>query len=349
MSVKTNNLTQSKDKYDAFDLAKYILSFFIVAIHVNLFPQYTYPWLNIAVPLFFMMSAFLLTKKINKEPENKDKIIKKFVIRQLQLYLFWFILLLPITIDTKKSWFNEGIPMGIYRCISHTLLSSTFITSWYIVASIWAVLIIWKFCSKVDSKKLTIIFTIIYIICCFRSSWIVRLNTIPIIETTIRYFETILVNPTFSIPVALFWVNLGKLFAEDKIKIPSKKTHIISTISFGILLYVEWLISVKYEARYVSSCFFFLAPLVTCIFAFLLNWKITLKNGYTLRKISVITYPLHASVLRIITPIINNHITNSTIALFVNFATTIIICHLVYVLFKNITKLKWFNFVKVAY
>lgn len=48
-----------KQNYDIFDLAKFILAIFIIAIHSEFLPHILYPWLRIAVPLFFVISAYL--------------------------------------------------------------------------------------------------------------------------------------------------------------------------------------------------------------------------------------------------------------------------------------------------
>ena len=55
----------NKTNYDILDLAKFIFSLMILAIHTSLFPKILYPWLRIAVPMFFIISSFLLFKKIN--------------------------------------------------------------------------------------------------------------------------------------------------------------------------------------------------------------------------------------------------------------------------------------------
>ena len=58
---------------DTFDILKYILSFMIIAIHTGGgYARALYPWLRIAVPLFFMISAYLLFSKYVKQSfENK--------------------------------------------------------------------------------------------------------------------------------------------------------------------------------------------------------------------------------------------------------------------------------------
>ena len=144
-------------RYDILDLAKFILSIMIVAIHTALFQTYLFPWLRIAVPLFFMISSFLLFDRVNASSiDQKDQVIKNYFIRQLKLYLFWFIVLLPLTIYFRKDWVIgvDSIFHIITNIFSNTLFSSTFIASWFIVASIWATLIVYNASKKVNNKIL---------------------------------------------------------------------------------------------------------------------------------------------------------------------------------------------------
>ena len=336
------------EKYDIFDLTKYILSFFIVAIHTGLFPKILYPWLRVAVPLFFVMSSYLLFLKIKKNPKDESMIIKRFVIRQLKMYIFWFIILLPVTILVRKDWFSDGVAIGIYNSIKNTLFSSSFIASWYISASIWAVVIIWKLSSKIDSKKITILCTVLYILCCIRSSYYIRISYFSLIEKTIYWFEKIFVNPIFSFPAALLWINLGKLFADGKIKFKNKEYYVLTVIS-AILLYFEWKLAIKYEGGYSFDCYFLLFPLVVGVFEFILRHNISIKNAYILRKISVITYPMHASIARVFMVLLNKISNNNNLVSITCFIAVIITCHLAYFIISKLSRYKKLEFLKNAY
>ena len=89
---------------DAFDVAKLLLSIFVVAIHAQLLPELLNPLFRVAVPLFVMMSGFLLFGKLGRaEGESaKRRQLLLFIKRNLFLYMFWFIVLLPLTIYARK-------------------------------------------------------------------------------------------------------------------------------------------------------------------------------------------------------------------------------------------------------
>ena len=49
-----------------FDIVKFFLSLMVVAIHCELFPLTLYPWLRLAVPLFFVISSYLFFGNLQK-------------------------------------------------------------------------------------------------------------------------------------------------------------------------------------------------------------------------------------------------------------------------------------------
>ena len=71
-----------------YDILKFLLSLMVVMIHSKLLPDLLYPWLRIAVPLFFIMSAYFFFLKIGNsidENERKNE-LKKYVLRNLKFY-----------------------------------------------------------------------------------------------------------------------------------------------------------------------------------------------------------------------------------------------------------------------
>ena len=77
-------IKQMKNKnLDILDLVKVILSIIVVGIHINPFGEYSglyYPICRIAVPLFFMISSYLLFSKL-KNNSNSKEVLVKFVKR----------------------------------------------------------------------------------------------------------------------------------------------------------------------------------------------------------------------------------------------------------------------------
>lgn len=266
-------------KIDILDLVKIILSVFLVAIHCQLFPMFLYPWLRLAVPLFFIISSYLLFSKINNSPKiEKKQIIRHYILRLCKLYLFWFIVLLPITFYVRRNIFDNGILVGVLK----TLLSgSTFIASWYIFATIIGTILVDYLSNKLNNNVLLLLFGFVYIICCLTSSYTFILEKNSTINTFFSYLNLV-IEPQFSFLVSLIYIYYGKLFAEGKIQI-NKRLNVILIIVFCILLYFEWFIIYKSYGFFNKDCYLFIAPAALLIFNYVKNVKVFIKNSKLLR------------------------------------------------------------------
>lgn len=114
------------------DILKYIMSLFIIMIHIGY--SHDYPIIRVAVPVFFIISSYLFFSKINKVGEKEwSQILINFIIRAFKLYIFWFIVLLPVTI-VERRWYLLDFYGIIEQLIVGVLFKSTFLASWYISA-----------------------------------------------------------------------------------------------------------------------------------------------------------------------------------------------------------------------
>lgn len=337
-----------KKNYDSLDLTKFVLSIMIVAIHASLFPTVLYPWLRLAVPLFFVISSFLLFNKINySNKKDESKIINSFIIRQLKLYLFWFIILLPITVVIRKNWFSDGIWMGLYTAIKETLFSSSFIASWFITSTIFGTLIVYKLSKKINYKILLIVFIIINVICCIESSYLSLFINMSPVEKIHHIYLTVFPSPVFSFPVSLIWILIGKLFADKTIRI--KPLYNIFIIICCSLLYIEWKYVISITDCYSADCYISLIPTVILMFNLLINIDISLKKAIIFRKVSVITFPLHGSIAWVLQHLLANFISNGVVIGIAVFILTLIIVYLAcFIIFKLENK-KGFKLLKYSH
>lgn len=335
-------------KYDSLDLLKFIMSIMVVAIHTQLFPMILYPWLRLAVPLFFITSSFLLYNKIKNNKNQEKEIIKNYVIRQLKFYLFWLIILLPVTIYYRSVWFENGLLLGIVKTITNTLFSSTFIASWFIVACFEGI-IIFSVLSKKIGRKIIFVGLILYIICCLRSSYYDLLNDSTFIYRLILNYERIMPSFVSSFPVALIYIFVGKYFSEnaDKIKITIK--DYIALVLLCILLFIEWKICYKLTGQYNNDCYFMLLPCTYFIFKICISMKLNIKKSKSLRMFSVICFPLHASIQPIISIILRQFIDNKNLLTTITFILTVLCCFIAYKLIAKLEKNKKFSFLKFSH
>lgn len=152
-----------KNNIDSFDLSKLILSLLVITIHIPLLSDYLNPIARIAVPLFFMMSSYFFFGKINAAPkQERSNALKQFLLRNIKLYVFWFIVLLPITLYLR-NYFADGFLTGLLRFLQDLLFYSTFRASWYITALCISVTIICFLSNKISNRVLLAISFVFFI------------------------------------------------------------------------------------------------------------------------------------------------------------------------------------------
>lgn len=322
----------------------------IIAIHAGIFPNYLYPWLRIAVPLFFIISSYFLFLNIRPHPNNGGEIAKNFIKRNFRLYLFWFLASLPFTVCNRRAWWTGDVVLFVFTCLKQLVFSSTFTASWYIVASMWACFIL---CKVKLSKKIAIpCLLVVYLLCCISSSY---WNVVPdgFVKTSLNVYAFCLTDPVFSFPIALVWMYIGKLFAEeDLLKLKREKSYVIAICSvaiFAIALYSEWKFVCLYNEVVSMDVMFFLLPLCICIFALLRNIEIYKRSKLVryLNMESIISYPLHPSVLSFVAFI--NKIFNLSISNLFGFVLTVLICHVATIAILKLEKISVLSFLKYSH
>ena len=317
--------------YDILDITKLILCLMVVAIHTELFPMVLYPWLLLAVPLFFIISSYLLYTKINILPkEDRNNMIKKYILRLVKYYLFWFILLLPATMLARREWFDNGIVNGILLFIKNLFLGATFKASWYITATIFGTIIVEKLSIKFNSKILIPLFIFAYIICCCTSSYYFIFNKNKIITII-----SLIIEPHFTFLFSLIYIYAGKLIQEKKLKI-NKKTNVLLIILSCILLYIEWFTIYKINGTFNKPGYLFIVPTAILVFNYIKDIKIVVKNSKVLRQFSSFTYPLHCSAAGILSFVLKKFIDNEVLRTTTNFILTISICILAFYIVKKL-------------
>jgi len=323
----------STQKNDAkYDLIKFFLSLLVLAIHSTLYPMVLYPWLRIAVPLFFIMSSNFVFLKLREASKEKQKVIlKKFIVRNLQLYLCWFIILLPITVYIRKElFFFNGFFENTLTVLKSIFFGSTFVASWFIMATIIGVLIIYLL-SKLLRKDYLVFLISLFAFCVVTlASSYTDIISDTFIFTAINKYIDIFGGLVCSFPAALFWVFIGKLFAEQKIKIKSRSLLISLIICSCIALFVEWKFVMSLDGSYNNDSYFMLAPL--CILLFLGVEKIKpiyWKNSVYFKRASTIIYVVHGSLLPVVSKLVS--VVFNVRVPFLSFILTFIGCITIYI------------------
>ena len=342
ISVPQNATTLAEKKYDSkYDIIKFVLSLMVLAIHSGLFPMALYPWLRIAVPLFFIMSSKFVFSKLHNAPKERHfSILKGFVIRNLQLYLCWFIILLPITLYSRWDiYFGSTFWLNTLTIIRSIIFQSSFIASWFIMATIIGVLIIY-FLNKLLRKNNCVLFVIsifVFSIVSIASSYKFAIED-TFLLTAINWYTYIFGGLVLSFPAAIFWVFIGKLLAEGKLKLKSTALSIIFAVLSAVGLYIEWRYVISATSSFNNDSYFMLAPL--CVSLFLCIEKIKpfqWKHSIRFKRMSTVIYVLHGSLEAAFSKILLILFDFSSPV--VSFIITLICCIIAYICIELIIKL----------
>lgn len=298
MMIKSDNyLAHNGNK---LDVLKLVLAVLIVGIHSSTPGMVLRPVLRLAVPLFFIISAYLFFGKQRALPSRsaRKRGLLKYGKRILLLYSFWFVLLLPFTADLRQ-WdvdFGFGTVIEILRCF---LFSSTFIASWFLMASLLGVALVWLLASlKVKDRWILVIGSILYAACCLCSSYYGVFSRFPGVVNAYEAYTAIFSSPFNSFPCAVLFVAIGKILAERSLWV-SNKMLIASLAVSLVMLYAEFFYTGGCLKVVSDDCYFMLPVVSTCIFMLIgqskpCHFDLDTKK---LRAASTIIYCSHGTLL----------------------------------------------------
>lgn len=140
-------------KYNSIDFAKFLLAFFVVAIHTeplitckNYFVLSIYDSVvRLAVPFFFIVCGYFIGKKF--DGRNDTMIIYKQIKKILKMYLFWTIIYSPLEIC---HFMSSSIPLAKevllyirgFICVGEHYNSWPL---WYLLSTLYGLVLIYFF------------------------------------------------------------------------------------------------------------------------------------------------------------------------------------------------------------
>ena len=326
------------ERYDIFDISKFVLSIAIVAIHSCIWPVYIYPWVRLATPLFFVISSFLF---FSRNKENEKAGLKKFVARNLKLYFFWLIVL---AFDTTaiKQWFSEGFINGCGQFVYNFFLGSTYHGSWFIMSLILDVVLVYLMKKIFPSGFIIFIACMVWIfitLCCnwhnvftagiFANSFIV--DFIPQESCQFTNFG-----------FGFIWIVLGKIFADDQNFLKNGKKILLLACLSTFVIDMEWR-ELAFDSKNVCSVAFFSMPfVVAAIFAWMLSEKdLKIEHGKIFRKMSVHIFILHLAFVEHTYGFISDDKVRFVALLIISIALSAVI--------QLLEKIKWLKWLKYSY
>lgn len=282
---------------DTFDIAKYILAIFVITIHIPLLPEVLNPLVRTAVPLFFMMSSYFFWSKAAVATHRERRMLLRTLLkRNMRLYCFWFVALLPVTLYIR-GYFSAGLLPGLADMIHNFLFYSTFRASWYIVALCIGMVILYLLHGRVPDWLVLLIFFGIYLAMCLLTNYYGLVKGIEPFMAFAEGYKKVFITYCNNFMASVFWVLLGKMFAQGRIRLTKNHGLALSMISFALVCVEHVLVRQGNLQSSVTDYYFFTAPLCIGVFSLLCSCEVSCIWAPTLRKLSTVTYVLHSSLL----------------------------------------------------
>ncbi len=259
----------TKNYFSGLDILKFILAILIVAGHTSFGLEFRiYPLLgiieSIAVPCFFMISAFLFFNKLNIQQINQRHVLRHSIKRLCLIFGIWYIIMLPMTYHTffKLATIKEIIYAFLFTC--------SFSGYWFFKALIVNTIILYFFRGE---KKLTLISIIALIIHLF---WFYNYK---------YAFISLAISPYYSFYYHTIYFSVGALLAHYY-----KKSTILPNTFLFLGLIITYIIALNFPS--IDFIYKLLFPLFIIILFIRFNpiYKPIYKY---MRNISILLYVTH--------------------------------------------------------
>lgn len=334
------NLKIKRKVVPGLDILKFIMALLIVAIHseaVNNFPivyEVTNPVMMSAVPMFFVISAFLLFRKIRQSQlsgQQEREILLHFTWRLFLLYSFWMVVQFPLVIHTRH-YLSMSFIEFIYNFLLDIAFRSTFHGAWFFSALVVGTWLIY-FASKMLKDKT------IWILPLFVALYIYHADELSVqYQAFWFWYQENVINPQNSFLVSLFWISAGFILANPDIieKIENLRNNYVMGGLFGI----AWLLSIMLlDLRVI---------MVLPLFVLFYNWNLESKPVYKMmRQSSILIFTLHfifIGIFRMICP--NVELLQHGLFLY---GVLVLLCLLSSVVILRLKNFKIFSWLKYSY
>lgn len=270
------------------DTLRFIMSLFVVAIHIEPFNQINYNLDlfvtrilgRIAVPLFLCITGYYILEKAIQNKKN----LKKYTIKILKLYFLCILIYLPIDIYTGKS---ESL------ILKDILVNGTFYHLWYFPALLTGLWITFYLIKKLGQKSLFVTI-FLYIIGLFGDSY----YGLIVNNSVLSWFYQCLFNlfdyTRNGIFLAPIFLNIGYLV---KIKHYSDKKTLIYMILFFCMMCIESFILHYFKIPRHDSMYLFLPVFIYLLFKKIIKNKMQDRK---LREVATSIYIIHPLIIIIV-------------------------------------------------
>lgn len=333
-------------------ICKFIMSLFVVAIHVQPFSDNMAFYHNnciarIADPVFFTLSAYFLFDKLIRNNWNQDVFFKQ--IKHLFKYYFvWLVVFSPVILS--KTWYqtNNILDFG-YEILKQVFLSGTYGALWFLPALLLGLILTYlvgKRCSPQICLAISFPFFLLTILQMEYTSLIQGISWLTIIND---FFVSIFGWLGNGVNYGFFFCTLGLYLASQKQKIRNNKFDVAMFLLFSFLLVGECTIIRHFDLGISYGAMFFLIPVSYYLIQILLRLKP--KNNADLesaarylQNMSLLIFPLHYGTMEALAYLLKNitwYTSSSTIQYFSVIIVTLVISALILFLSKKYRFLRY--------
>ena len=342
-------MTTKRKNLDSADVLKFALSILIVATHTSLFEGYITPLVRLAVPAFFMISGYFFFGRISccSDTAQQNSYLVKSVKQNLKLYLFWFIVLLPLTLYIR-GYHTVGFPHGLWHLVRDFCFGSTFQSSWYIVALITGFAIVLFLSRRLPTYALMIIGVICYIPSLLSSNYEFLLSSTDTLREIGGSLSKVFLLPCRNFSVGLLYIALGKYLVEKNYEGKTKK-YVRNFLLAFVALVIEYLALRFSGVKIVNTdCYIALPFAAYYLCKVFLTLDVSCRYSMTMRKISTVSYCAHMAVFMVVgkafklleIPDWQN---------ILRFAATLLLTHLLSLVLIKLTDYKTFRLLKYSH
>ncbi len=283
--------TQPTRTYHSIDLLKVVAALLVVAIHARPFEGRAYPlyislFSRMAVPVFFVVSAFFFFRKKPGAPQ-----LKHYIGRMGCLYAFWFVVEAYFTIDSAffshEDW-GFGKSLAIF--IRGFFLNSTFSGSWFVMALMIGIPITYWLSKRISAWAVVAIGAAVYVAIVATTNYYAYLPAGLRHATDVAFKIVGLYHNSFF--ASLVFCAVGKLIADHEPQI-ARWSSKATTVALVVCMLGSWMEVAGHKARF-DDCYLMLMPTSAAIVIWVLRHEVDWNVPYRLlRNFSTITYFSH--------------------------------------------------------
>lgn len=298
----------TQGEYKEIDLAKMVAAIMVVAIHAQPFSGLTEAmlidvWARLAVPFFFIASAFFFFKK----PAGQQH-IGHYVKRLALLYLFWFVVELPITVLHFYIEPQRSIGQSTLALLQGLLWGSTFSGSWFITALMECIPLVWLLGRRLSSATLLLAGCALYAVVVGSTYYYTVLP--PDWRSWVDACHAWSFKPELSWASAFVFCVAGRLMAEKEAQVKAIGSRkMLWAWLFALTVAAGEVLTMFFVARPQSTdVYFALLPFAILSFMLVLNLRCPWKFDYLrLRRYSTLFYFSHFIFVFILV-LVNKHL-----------------------------------------